>query len=71
LNRGIDPETHRPLNEPAQEALTTICKEEKTPVQERCPDLSLELRISLPKPSLIITSHSKLKEVQVFVMLAV
>jgi myb proto-oncogene protein len=50
-------------NEPAKEASTTICKEEKTPVQERCPDLSLELIISLPKPSLIITSHSKLKEV--------
>jgi hypothetical protein len=58
-------------NEPAKEASTTICKEEKTPVQERCPDFSLELIISLPKPSLIITSHSKLKEVQVFVLLAV
>ncbi|KAJ6765914.1 MYB DOMAIN CLASS TRANSCRIPTION FACTOR [Salix purpurea] len=77
---GIDPASHRPLNEPAQEASTTIsfstttpvkeeslgsakeesnkdkiicttaflCKEEKTPVQERCPDLNLELRISLP-----------------------
>ncbi|KAJ6386070.1 hypothetical protein OIU77_029104 [Salix suchowensis] len=82
LNRGIDPATHRPLNEPAQEATTTIsfttttttsvkeesmssivkeenkekiirstafvCREEKTPVQERCPDLNLELGISLP-----------------------
>ncbi|KAB5561453.1 hypothetical protein DKX38_006410 [Salix brachista] len=80
LNRGIDPASHRPLNEPAQEASTTISfstttpvkeeslgsakeesnkdkiicttaflsKEEKTPLQERCPDLNLELRISLP-----------------------
>ncbi|KAF2302051.1 hypothetical protein P3X46_000850 [Hevea brasiliensis] len=79
LNRGIDPATHRPLNEPAQEAATTrttttttttisfshvkeekekisstttlVCKEEKNPVQERCPDLNLELKISLPYQS--------------------
>nr|CAD98762.1 MYB transcription factor R2R3 type [Populus tremula x Populus tremuloides] len=81
LNRGIDPATHRPLNEPVQEATTTIsftttttsveeesrgsiikeeikeklisatafvCTEAKTQVQERCPDLNLELGISLP-----------------------
>ncbi|OAY37346.1 myb-related protein 308 [Manihot esculenta] len=76
LNRGIDPATHRPLHEPAQEsavaATTTttisfshvkeekdkiicttaaVCKEEKNPIQERCPDLNLELRISLPYQS--------------------
>ncbi|XP_050231052.1 myb-related protein 308 [Mercurialis annua] len=82
LNRGIDPTTHRPLNEPPQEqppppppplSATTntisfstikeekqemsitntcktmfICKEERNPVEERCPDLNLELRISPP-----------------------
>ncbi|KAG5239111.1 MYB transcription factor family protein [Salix suchowensis] len=56
LNRGIDPATHRPLNEPAQEenkekiirSTAFVCREEKTPVQERCPDLNLELGISLP-----------------------
>lgn len=74
MNRGIDPATHRPLNEPAQDA-TTISfaaapskqeprddaiaaalgyKNENNPtttaatVQERCPDLNLELRISPP-----------------------
>ncbi|XWS40188.1 hypothetical protein CRYUN_Cryun18bG0119200 [Craigia yunnanensis] len=67
LNRGIDPATHRPLNEAAQD-VTTIsfsgAKEEKEeinnpsgfvnkdekkiPVQERCPDLNLDLRISPP-----------------------
>ncbi|XP_002530824.2 myb-related protein 308 [Ricinus communis] len=82
LNRGIDPATHRPLNEPTQETATTatttattntitfstikeekeristpttpstfICKEEINPVHERCPDLNLELRISLPYQS--------------------
>ncbi|OAY52334.1 myb-related protein 308 [Manihot esculenta] len=75
LNRGIDPATHRPLNEPPQEASTTrttttisfnhvkeenemisnttpvVCKEEKNPVQEKCPDLNLELKISLPYQS--------------------
>nr|AEE81751.1 MYB transcription factor [Morus alba var. multicaulis]ATL77058.1 transcription factor MYB308 [Morus alba] len=77
LNRGIDPATHRPLNETAQDnttttpttttisfaasTTTTIVKEEekninggfvskdvKNPVQEQCPDLNLELRISPP-----------------------
>lgn len=70
LNRGIDPTTHRPLNEPAAQEVTTttisftnvkedhkenkvstsgfVCKEEKTQVQEKCPDLNLELKISLP-----------------------
>ncbi|KAI3441217.1 L-ascorbate peroxidase [Psidium guajava] len=80
LNRGIDPATHRPLSETAQDA-TTISfaaapskqeplddaisaalgyKKENNPtttttttatpatVQERCPDLNLELRISPP-----------------------
>lgn len=85
LNRGIDPATHRPINETTSQDLTTtatttatticfaagnsnnynqedqkekscsnststgfICKEEGNPVQERCPDLNLELRISPP-----------------------
>ncbi|KAA8535994.1 hypothetical protein F0562_028472 [Nyssa sinensis] len=63
LNRGIDPATHRPINEPARD-VTTISfaakeeekissttapsKEEKSPDRERCPDLNLELRISPP-----------------------
>ncbi|KAJ9178813.1 hypothetical protein P3X46_010664 [Hevea brasiliensis] len=75
LSRGIDPATHRPLNEPAQEAAaktttttisfshvkeekdkiscttTVVCKEGKNPIQERCPDLNLELKISLPYQS--------------------
>nr|USU43561.1 MYB4 [Rosa chinensis] len=74
LTRGIDPATHRPLNETPQDSATTttisfaassaIIKEEdqkistsigivgskdsKNPVQEKCPDLNLELRISPP-----------------------
>ncbi|XP_021900319.1 myb-related protein 308 isoform X2 [Carica papaya] len=85
LNRGIDPATHRSINETTSQDLTTtatttatticfaagnsnnynqedqkekscsnststgfICKEEGNPVQERCPDLNLELRISPP-----------------------
>ncbi|KDP29641.1 hypothetical protein JCGZ_18803 [Jatropha curcas] len=81
LNRGIDPATHRPLNEPAQETVVTtnsksatattisfssvkqekvdsntkttnvnaiVCKEEENPIQEKCPDLNLDLKISLP-----------------------
>ncbi|XP_021286892.1 myb-related protein 308 [Herrania umbratica] len=68
LNRGIDPATHRSLNEPTAQDVTTIsfsgAKEEKekvnnpsgfanidekkNPVQERCPDLNLDLRISPP-----------------------
>ncbi|GAV62897.1 Myb_DNA-binding domain-containing protein [Cephalotus follicularis] len=70
MNRGIDPATHRPINEPSNQEVTTIsftsaaakedtinkdknpggfeCKEEKDPVQERCPDLNLDLRISPP-----------------------
>ncbi|XP_031265728.1 myb-related protein 308-like [Pistacia vera] len=82
LNRGIDPATHRPLNEPPQDVTTPttisfsaakeeiiinsnnnkekkntsggfVCKEENNHhhqvlVQERCPDLNLELRISPP-----------------------
>ncbi|XP_022749205.1 myb-related protein 308-like [Durio zibethinus] len=68
LNRGIDPATHRPLNDAARD-VTTIsfsgAKEEKEqrnnpsgfvnkddekkiPVQETCPDLNLDLRISPP-----------------------
>ncbi|KAG2703162.1 hypothetical protein I3843_06G116900 [Carya illinoinensis] len=63
LNRGIDPATHRPINEAAQDASTisfaaSAVKEEeksgygekdiKRSVQERCPDLNLELTISPP-----------------------
>ncbi|KAK9987775.1 hypothetical protein SO802_028014 [Lithocarpus litseifolius] len=70
LNRGIDPATHRPMNEAAAAAAaaqveaTTISfaavkeeekstsglngKDTKIPVQEKCPDLNLELRISPP-----------------------
>ncbi|GLT42920.1 hypothetical protein SLA2020_168970 [Shorea laevis] len=65
LNRGIDPATHRPLNEAAAQEVATIsfsgakeemeknsklllCKDEKTPAQEKCPDLNLDLRISPP-----------------------
>ncbi|PSS21752.1 Myb-related protein [Actinidia chinensis var. chinensis] len=64
LNQGIDPATHRPINEPPTVAAATISfstpkkeekitdgfgtKDDKNPVQERCPDLNLELRISPP-----------------------
>ncbi|XAR59832.1 hypothetical protein NMG60_11015813 [Bertholletia excelsa] len=62
LNRGIDPATHRPINEPAAEVTTIsfakdeersgssfgITREEKSPARDRCPDLNLELRISPP-----------------------
>ncbi|KAE8690675.1 Transcription repressor MYB4 [Hibiscus syriacus] len=67
LNRGIDPATHRPINEASPDVKTIsfsganeekekiinpngfINKEEKKiPVQERCPDLNLDLRISPP-----------------------
>ncbi|XP_052191850.1 myb-related protein 308-like [Diospyros lotus] len=65
LNRGIDPVTHRPINEQAadvttisfasaavkeEEKVTTsgFDTKEKSPIQERCPDLNLELRISPP-----------------------
>ncbi|XP_044507780.1 myb-related protein 308-like [Mangifera indica] len=84
LNRGIDPATHRSLNEPSQDATTPtttisftaakeeiiinsdntkekkntsggfVCKEKnmldhhQVLVQEKCPDLNLELRISPP-----------------------
>ncbi|GLT30740.1 hypothetical protein SLA2020_055290 [Shorea laevis] len=65
LTRGIDPATHRPLNEAAAQEVSTISfagnkevkeknskdllsKDEKNPVQERCPDLNLDLRISPP-----------------------
>ncbi|KAK6916714.1 SANT/Myb domain [Dillenia turbinata] len=78
INRGIDPTTHRPINEPSTtEAASTISfassiaaaskadekkinsnnngvfvvKEEKNPIQEKCPDLNLELRISPPSTS--------------------
>ncbi|KAK6946423.1 SANT/Myb domain [Dillenia turbinata] len=76
INRGIDPATHRPINEPStSEAAATISfassiaaaskeeknnnnnnavfvvKEEKNPIQEKCPDLNLELRISPPSTS--------------------
>ncbi|KAI4350281.1 hypothetical protein L6164_004751 [Bauhinia variegata] len=60
LSRGIDPTTHRPLNEAAassqnQEATTisfasaSACKQEDdSRILERCPDLNLELTISPP-----------------------
>ncbi|XP_038714177.1 myb-related protein 308-like [Tripterygium wilfordii] len=74
VNRGIDPATHRPINEaqsaaqgsPAAKTISFAakeenldqkkktsgglisCKEEPNPVEERCPDLNLELRISPP-----------------------
>ncbi|KAK6136614.1 hypothetical protein DH2020_029647 [Rehmannia glutinosa] len=77
LSRGIDPTTHRPINDPksatSQEVTNIsfsgainskeeeknnisviggtnllICKEENSPIRERCPDLNLELRISPP-----------------------
>ncbi|KAE8724706.1 Transcription repressor MYB4 [Hibiscus syriacus] len=67
LSRGIDPATHRPLNEASQDVTKIsfsgvkeekeklsnpngfIKKEEKKiSVQERCPDLNLDLRISPP-----------------------
>ncbi|KAI8533175.1 hypothetical protein RHMOL_Rhmol11G0276600 [Rhododendron molle] len=63
LNRGIDPMTHRPINEPQPEVKTisfataSVEKEEEKAVvtssngfsgKERCPDLNLELRISPP-----------------------
>ncbi|KAL6270817.1 hypothetical protein ACE6H2_027728 [Prunus campanulata] len=71
LTRGIDPTTHRALNEAAQDSATTtisfaasanikeedqkssiinglLGKDSKKPVQERCPDLNLELQISPP-----------------------
>ncbi|KAJ7978611.1 MYB transcription factor [Quillaja saponaria] len=69
LNRGVDPATHRPINEATQSqeaptisfAASSVKQEEnndntsgfgekdsKIHVQERCPDLNLELRISPP-----------------------
>lgn len=70
LNRGIDPVSHRPMNEPSsQEVVSTTISfsgtdvklEEKsmdveeikveTLIEERCPDLNLELRISPPYQS--------------------
>ena len=65
LNRGIDPATHRPLNEAATAATVTtnisFGKQEqqetsssngsvvKGSILERCPDLNLELTISPPR----------------------
>nr|P81393.1 RecName: Full=Myb-related protein 308 [Antirrhinum majus] len=71
LSRGIDPTTHRSINDgtASQDQVTTISfsnanskeedtkhkvavdimiKEENSPVQERCPDLNLDLKISPP-----------------------
>lgn len=63
LSRGIDPLTHRPINEPAVDVATVsfggvLKKEEvmssgfgcksRNPDEENCPDLNLELRISPP-----------------------
>lgn len=60
-NRGIDPMTHRPINEPVSEPATNsfikdedkitvglTVKEEPSPVTGRCPDLNLDLKISPP-----------------------
>ncbi|KAG6571023.1 Myb-related protein [Cucurbita argyrosperma subsp. argyrosperma] len=60
LNRGIDPVTHRSINEPAQEVASSTISFTDTNMkvkveegkdletEERCPDLNLELRISPP-----------------------
>nr|QPX03993.1 MYB2 transcription factor [Osmanthus fragrans] len=64
LSRGIDPTTHRPISEPAQETTTisfvaanTVKEEEEeehkitaeiSNKEENIPDLNLELRISPP-----------------------
>ncbi|XP_047943625.1 MYB-like transcription factor 4 [Salvia hispanica] len=60
LSRGIDPATHRAMNEPAEAAKTisfsakeevVVRERERSPVvvkREKCPDLNLELRISPP-----------------------
>ncbi|XP_034889702.1 MYB-like transcription factor 4 [Populus alba] len=62
LSRGIDPSTHRPINESAIDNMTTSlgavlkeeiasgfgCKNQKNPNGEKCRDLNLELRICPP-----------------------
>ncbi|XP_047321943.1 myb-related protein 308-like [Impatiens glandulifera] len=56
LNRGIDPVSHRSMNEasislappPAQSLDEEKKEESEGNPEERCPDLNLELRISLP-----------------------
>ena len=60
LNRGIDPATHRVINDPAPEVTTisfaTNTKEEEEKItyenrENNCPDLNLELKISPPCPN--------------------
>eukprot|EP00258_Populus_trichocarpa_P018924 XP_006383085.2 myb-related protein 308 [Populus trichocarpa] len=62
LSRGIDPSTHRPINESAIDSMTTSlgavlkeeitsgfgCKNQKNPNGEKCQELNLELRICPP-----------------------
>ncbi|KAF6170818.1 hypothetical protein GIB67_015770 [Kingdonia uniflora] len=65
LSRGVDPSTHRPVNESVPDAKTISfaavikeeekifrgfdhCNRDKTQILERCPDLNLDLQISLP-----------------------
>ncbi|KAL2346045.1 hypothetical protein Fmac_000045 [Flemingia macrophylla] len=56
LSRGIDPATHRPLNEPPPTPSISFKHDHpvvsdsnsKSPTSERCPDLNLELTISPP-----------------------
>ncbi|KAK9284650.1 hypothetical protein L1049_023826 [Liquidambar formosana] len=63
LSRGIDPLTHRPINEPAVDVPANSfgavsnqdriingfgCKNQNDPDEENCPELNLELQISLP-----------------------
>ncbi|KAF9682183.1 hypothetical protein SADUNF_Sadunf05G0082200 [Salix dunnii] len=61
-NRGIDPLTHRPINESAIDSMSTSlgavlgeeitsgfgCKNQKNPDGEKCQELNLELRICPP-----------------------
>ncbi|KAJ4964533.1 hypothetical protein NE237_016382 [Protea cynaroides] len=60
LSRGIDPASHRSLNEPASDVTTisfsAVAKDQEKNIVggfqrvERCPDLNLELRINPPEP---------------------
>ncbi|XP_059433697.1 myb-related protein 308-like [Corylus avellana] len=75
LNRGIDPATHRPINEAAAQDATTISfaasavKEEKPTIgifggskdMTKIPDLNLELRISPPCQNQPHDHHQPLK----------
>ncbi|KAG5018037.1 hypothetical protein JHK87_013892 [Glycine soja] len=51
LSRGIDPATHRPLNDSSHQepaAVSAPPKQQESFHHERCPDLNLELTISPP-----------------------